>query len=87
MGEGSGGRVASVWFGSNTPNSRTSLAFWPFFIKSKQNARDIPKTGGKISVFRGTPDFEKVKNDGKIAKTGKTENPGRGKWQKMVVSF
>ena len=48
------------------------------FIKSKQNARDIPKKGGTFSVFRGTPDFEKVKkNDGKIAKTAKTGNPGR----------
>ena len=48
------------------------------FIKTKQNAWDILKKGGKNSFLSGTPDFEKVKkNDGKIAKTAKTENPGR----------
>ena len=51
----------SLLFRSNTPIFGRPLRFGHFFVKSKQNARDIPKKGGKISVFRGTPDFEKVK--------------------------
>ena len=46
-----------------------------------QNARDIPKKGWKISVFRGTPDFEKVKkkNDWFLSKNGENGKVRTGK--------
>ena len=52
-----------------------------------QNARDIPKKGGKISVFRGTPDFEKVKKTMVFVKNGENGKVRTGKMAKKAVSF
>ena len=61
IGRGCGGGervyVADITFRC-FPNVLCVLAI---FIKSKQHAWDILKKGGTISVFGGTPDFEKVK--------------------------